>query len=262
MTTLYHLPVAICAQKTRVCLAEKGVAWKSEDVTGKLRTPEYLRLNPAGYVPTFVHDGKIITESRIISEYIDETFDGPPLQPKDSYQRSIMRRWSKQIDDSLHFSVFLLTFVPFFRDRITQLPESERQNIIPLDPVKAECTLNMIKLGWESPHIRTGIKRFERLAIDLEASLRESEWLAGNAYSLADVDFTPYLQRMEDLGIDWLWDDKPALADWYARVRKRPSFSAVVKDWFTPAERNASVAKAKEIGPKFRRLLEAYNAAA
>ena len=167
-----------------------------------------------------------------------------------------MRRWSKQIDDSLHFGIFLLTFVPFFRDRIAQLPESEQQSILPLDPVKAECTLNMIKLGWESPHIQIGIKRFERLAGDLETALRQWEWLAGDAYSLADADFTPYLQRMEDLGLDWLWEDKPALADWYARVRTRPSFLAVVKDWFTPAEREAAAAKAKEIGPKFRRLLE------
>jgi len=34
MPTLYHIPIAICAQKTRVCLAEKGVLWDSQDVNG------------------------------------------------------------------------------------------------------------------------------------------------------------------------------------------------------------------------------------
>jgi glutathione S-transferase len=256
MPTLYHLPVAICAQKTRVCLAEKGVAWESEDVTGQLRTPDYLKLNPAGYVPTFVHEGKVITESRVISEFIDEAFDGPSLQPRDPYQRSVMRRWTKQIDDSLHPCIFLLSFVPFFREFLLQLPEGEQRKAIPLDQVKAERTLNMLKLGWQSPYIKMGITRFEQLAIDLEACLRQSEWLAGDSYSLADADFTPYLQRMEDLGLDWLWEDKAALSGWYTRVRSRPSFSAVVKDWIKPDEREAAAVKAKEIGPKFQQILK------
>jgi glutathione S-transferase len=249
------LPVAICAQKTRICLAEKGVGWQSEDVTGRLRTAEYLKLNPAGYVPTLVHEGQIITESRVISEFIDEAFDGPSLQPEDPYQRSIMRRWTKQIDDSLHPCIFLLSFVPFFRDFLLQLPESEQKKAIPLDPVKAERALNMLKLGWESPYIEMGITRFGRLVIDLEAALRQSEWLAGDSYSLADADFTPYLQRLEDLGLNWLWEDKAAIKGWYARVRSRPSFSAVVKDWIKPEEREATAIKAKEIGPKFKQIL-------
>ena len=257
MPTLYHLPIAICAQKARVCLAEKGVAWDSEDVTGRLRSPDYLTLNPAGYVPTLVHDGKVITESRVISEYVDESFEGPPLQSKDPYQRSVMRRWTKQIDNSLHPSIFLLSFVPFFRDPLLQLPESERMKAVPLDPVKAERTLNMMQLGWNSPYIGMGVVRFHKLAVDLEDALRRSEWLAGDRYSLADADFTPYLQRMEDLGLDWLWEDKPALTAWYARVRSRPSFSAVVKDWIEPEAREAAAIKAREIGPKFRRILEA-----
>jgi glutathione S-transferase len=257
MPTLYHMPVAICAQKTRVCLAEKGVPWDSEDVTERLRSAEYLKLNPSGYVPTFVHEGKVVTESKVISEFIDESFDGPPLQPEDPYQRSIMRRWTKQIDDSLHPCIFILSFVSLFRDRLLQAPESEQKKAIPLDPMKAERTLNMLRLGWQSPYLAMAVTRFEKLAIDLEAALRQSQWLAGDRYSLADADFTPYLQRMEDLGLNWLWQDKPALTAWYTRVRSRPSFSAVVKDWIKPQEREAVAVKAKEIGPKFRRILEA-----
>jgi len=59
--------------------------------------------------------------------------------------------------------------------------------------------LNMMSLGWDSPHLQMAIKRFEKLAIELAATLETSEWLAGDVYSLADADYTPYLQRMEDL---------------------------------------------------------------
>lgn len=260
MLTLYHIPNAICAQKTRVCLAEKGVSWEAEDVFGKFRSPEYLKLNPNGYVPTLVHDGKVITESRVISEYIDETFDGPALQPTDSYQRSVMRRWTKQIDDSLHAFIYILSFVPLFRDIMMNMPEEQRKMAIPLDPVKAERTRNMMELGWDSQYILMGVKRFEKLVIDMEAALEDSEWLAGDAYSLADADYTPYLQRMEDLGLGWLWQDKPALTAWYARVRSRPSYAAVVDDWVSPEERKAAEAKAREIAPRHRSILDAAKA--
>lgn len=226
---------------------------------GKFRSPEYLKLNPAGYVPTLVHDDKIITESRVISEYIDEAFDGPDLQPVDPYQRSIMRRWTKQIDESLHPFIFVLSFVPLFRDNVMRMPEAEQMKAYPLDPVKAERMRNMMELGWNSPYLLMAVKRFEKLIIELDAALTASVWLAGNTYSLADADYTPYLQRMEDLGLAWLWQDKPFLTDWYARVRSRPSFSAVVEDWVSPQDRQAVAAMAEKIAPKFQHILKSAN---
>lgn len=256
MPTLYHLPVAICAQKTRVCLAEKGVAWESEDVTGRLRTPAYLKLNPSGYVPTLEHNGLVVTESRVISEFVDEAFDGPRLQPEDPYWRAVMRCWSKQIDDSLHACIATLSTVALLREPLKQLPETERKKAMPLDPVKAERTLNILELGWRSPYIPAALRRFVRLTEDLESALQNSPWLAGERYSLADADYTPYLQRMEDLGLSWLWEDKPLLSRWYERVKSRPSFSSVVEDWFTPEEREASAVKARELAPRFKRIAE------
>lgn len=255
MLTLYHLPIAICAQKTRVCLAEKGVAWEARNVEGQFRSPEYLKLNPAGYVPTLVHDGRVITESRVISEYIDEAFEGPALQPTDPYQRTIMRRWTKQIDETLHPFIFVLSFVPLFRDQILQLPLAEQEKSVPLDPVKAGRMRDMMRLGWDSPWLLMAIQRFEKLAIELEAALTATPWLAGEAYSLADADYTPYLQRMEDLGLSWLWADRPALTDWYVRVRARPSYAAVVDDWVSPDARTTVAIKAVEIAPRFQAIL-------
>lgn len=257
MPKLYHMPIAICAQKVRVCLAEKGVEWDSQDVTDGLRSPEYLELNPAGYVPTLVHDGDVVTESRVISEFIDETFDGPALQPSNPYGRSIMRRWTKQIDETFHPFIFILSFIGLFRERILQLPEEAQKKSLPLDPLKAERMLNMLKHGWESPYLLMAIRRFEKLAADMETALETSPWLAGDAYSLADADYTPYLQRMEDLGLAWLWESRPALSGWYVRVRSRPSFAAVVGDWVPAEARQAVEAQAREIGPRFRQVLEA-----
>ncbi len=118
----------------------------------------------------------------------------------------------------------------------------------------------MLRRGWESPHLAMGIVRFETLAREMEAALERSPWLAGESYTLADADFTPYLQRLEDLGLAWLWEARPALGAWYDCVRRRPSFAAVTEDWFDAKARQATAARAEEVGPKFRRILAAATA--
>jgi glutathione S-transferase len=57
--TLYHNDMSVCAQKVRLCLAEKQLAYEDKHLNlraGDQKRPEYLALNPNGYVPTLVHD--------------------------------------------------------------------------------------------------------------------------------------------------------------------------------------------------------------
>ena len=61
MLELYTHPQSPCAQKVKIMLAEKGLAWTKHHVNlpekENLR-PEYLTLNPLGVVPTLVHNGR------------------------------------------------------------------------------------------------------------------------------------------------------------------------------------------------------------
>ena len=66
MLKLYHGYLSVCAQKARLALAEKGLEWKSQIVNlqrGEQQTPDYLKLNPKGVIPTLIHDGQVIRES-------------------------------------------------------------------------------------------------------------------------------------------------------------------------------------------------------
>lgn len=249
MLALYHFGGAICAQKVRLALAEKGVAWESKETSGStLRDPDYLKLNPSGVVPTLVHDGAVLTESRIISEYIEEAFDGPALMPTSPLERHRARLWSKQIDDSLHLNIFILTFASMARHMFLAMPPDAREKSLPglLDPVKRMISIALMDDGMESHWVTMALNRFRRLIDDMEAQLSHAEYLAGSCYSLADADYSAYINRLEDLGLNSLWSDKPILATWWARMKERPSYQSAIRDWQTEHE-VAAYAKAREL---------------
>ena len=84
MITLYHHGSSVCAAKVRIVLAEKSLPWDGvyvDILRGDQFDPAYMKLNPKAVVPTLVHDGKVIVESSVICEYLDETFPDPPLKP-------------------------------------------------------------------------------------------------------------------------------------------------------------------------------------
>src|SRR5262245_31942465 len=105
MLELYHNNISVCSQRVRLVLAGKNEPWTSRQVTltkGEQLTPEFKQINPRGVVPVIVHDGRVIIESGVICEYLDEVFPEPPLKPADPATRALMRVWAKVPDDGIH----------------------------------------------------------------------------------------------------------------------------------------------------------------
>lgn len=92
-----------CAQKVRIVLAEKDLDWQSIHLSlraGDSRTEDCKRLNPNGVVPTLItEDGKVLIESTVIMEYLDDAYPVKPLKPVDPTARARMRLWTKQLDE-------------------------------------------------------------------------------------------------------------------------------------------------------------------
>ena len=252
MLTLHHMPGAICAQKVRVCLAEKGLDWDSRLVTGQLRTPEYLKLNPGGYVPTLVDDDRVVLESRIINEYLDDAYPQTPLMPASAFDRAQVSLWTKQIDDSLHLNVFTLSLAAGLLPHFLAMGPAELEANLPFDITKRERAFDIIEKRMDSRYVRVALQRFGKLISDMDEALTGSPWLAGDGYSLADVDFAPYAQRMEDLGLAFLWEDKPHVRRWIAQVRARPSHAEIVDRWVAPEMRARTLESAARASAGFR----------
>ena len=100
---LYHTAHSTCSQKVRLALAEKGLPergrdWIEHEVDlGKFEQlePAYLKMNPNGVVPTFVHNGQILCESSAIMEYLEEALPAPPLLPENNVDRARARAWMR-----------------------------------------------------------------------------------------------------------------------------------------------------------------------
>ena len=106
MLKLYYLEEAdsICSNRVLMTLAEKGIDdWISQKLVLLNRDqfkPEYLKLNPKAQVPTLVHDGKVIRESSIICDYLDDLTLDPALKPEDPVARAHLREWIKDAAES------------------------------------------------------------------------------------------------------------------------------------------------------------------
>lgn len=240
--TLFHFGSAISAQKVRLALAEKRISFESRDVKGILRSSDYLNINPNGVVPTLVHDTHVLIESRIISEYLEEAFPEPPLMPCGPYERYRARYWSRQSDGILHLSVLTLGFVCYMRDMLVAMPQEQRMEFLPglNDPIIRQRSLELLRGGHDSPLVPEALRCVSKVLGEMDIALADSgPWLAGSQYSLADTDLTPYLHRLEALGLSSLWMKHAAVTDWFERVRARLSYRSAIMDWITPDETRA-----------------------
>jgi glutathione S-transferase len=88
--TLYDASPSANSDRVKIVLHEKGLAYQrvTLDLAKKeQKRPEFLKLNPYGKVPVINDNGKVLFESCIINEYLDEQYPNPPLMPKEPYVR-------------------------------------------------------------------------------------------------------------------------------------------------------------------------------
>lgn len=207
MRTLYHHPLCPFSRKVRVALAEKKLDFEPQAEKFWEKRPDFLALNPAGTVPVLVEEGgTALADSSAIVEYLDEVHREPPLLPSEPLARAEVRRLVGWFDTK-------------FNAEVTQALVGEKV-FKRLSTAQSEPDSRAIRAGYAAIHKH----------LDYVAWLTERRtWLAGSSYSLADVAAAAHISCVDYVG-DVPWDQHPGAKDWYARVKSRPAFRALLSD--------------------------------
>ena len=225
---LYNAPQSTCSQRVRFVLNTKQLPYEEVRLNllaGDQLKPDYLKLNPNGVVPTLDHDGQIVTDSTVITEYLDEVEPEESFTPEDPVKRARMRSLMHFIDEmpaaAVRVPTFNLAFLPNFqkmsREDFVAMAESK--------PLRKEFMMSMGQTGFPKAEMDAALARLRRAWERMEAEIEASggPWLLGKDITLADVAVMPALVRMDDLGMPD-WQDLPRVKTWFDNIRAHPSF--------------------------------------
>ena len=206
MRVLYHSLLSPFSRKVRVVLAEKNLDFTMKAEKPWERRPEFLALNPAGEVPVLIEpDSTILAGCDAIIEYLDEVYREKLLIGINAVDRAEVRRLSAWFDLKMNREV--------------------TENLV------GEKMMKRI-IGDGQPNsqaIRAGHANLPHHLDYIGYLVDRRRWLAGDHFSVADIGAAAQLSTLDYLG-DVPWEAHELAREWYARVKSRPSFRAILAD--------------------------------
>lgn len=205
MIRLYHSPLSPFCRKVRLVLGEKRIEVELVEERYWEKAVEFLRRNPAGKVPILRIDGRTLTESAAICEYLDEVYPDPKLMPDSVEGRYEVRRLVAWFDDKFHHEV-------------TANLVYERVN------------KKLTGQGYpDSARIKAGAKAIKYHLDYMGWLLDQRRWLAGDSMSLADFAAAAHLSSLDYIS-DVDWNRSENVREWYAKIKSRPAFRSLLAD--------------------------------
>ncbi|WP_142846445.1 maleylacetoacetate isomerase [Telmatospirillum sp. J64-1] len=180
---LYTYFRSSAAYRVRIALGLKGVGYDSLPVHllrdgGEQHRDAYLALNPQGLVPVLEEDGRVLTQSLAIIEYLEETHPAPALLPSDPVERARVRALAQAVACDIH----PLNNLRVLRYLVRTLGVSEEQ-----------------KNAWYRHWIETGLPALESMLAGHPATGR---FCHGDTPGLADCVLVPQLFNARRFQID------------------------------------------------------------
>ncbi|MBV8979234.1 MAG: glutathione S-transferase family protein [Alphaproteobacteria bacterium] len=200
---VYEHPLSPYAQKVKIALDEKGVAYEARmpaAMGSGQPDREFLRSNPRGEVPSLVDGDFAIFDSTIILEYIEDKWPSPALLPAEAKARAEARMIEEVMDTAFEPINWGLGEIRWFK-RVS----GERARTL-----EAQASAQARGLyQW------------------LTRQLGEREWFGGAHFGWADLSVVPYLNGARGNGI--APDEASPLGRWLARANARPSVAKAAK---------------------------------
>jgi glutathione S-transferase len=229
MLKLYHAEPVANSMKCLLYLQEKGLEYEGHYVD-LLRFEQhsdwFKALNPNGQVPVLIHGERIVNESTVINEYLEDEFPENPLRPDDSWERAQMRIWSKFVDEYFCPALSMLGWHAMVRKVAQSLDKDELEKMleaIPL-PEQRQKWATVAGESFTEEQLSDSRRRVTESIRRLERVLDGQPWIAGGSYSLADINSYSMVAGVPRL-VPEAMDEKstPRSLDWLQRMNERPA---------------------------------------
>jgi GSH-dependent disulfide-bond oxidoreductase len=249
---LYHWEPNGVFLKPLVALEEKNAGYTSrwfdptsfEQLAADFPASVESRLMLEREGPLLVADGTVISSSFFMLEYIAEAVPGPALMPEDAWHRYRARAWGQFLGLSLGSTTSALGCARWLAPQLAgRDPARLRAELERVEPVER-------RVAWltviDGSHDEAALAVFrQRLALPvgrIEAALAQGPWLAGPAYSIADIDAYALADPLRELAPEVVNESKtPRLVEWLARIEERPAVRAARKRSRSGSPRQAFV---------------------
>jgi glutathione S-transferase len=217
---LYHASGSAHSASVRITLAEKGLEWTGHSLdlsSFEQHEPEFLRINRSGLVPVLEDDGRRLTETFFILLYLNEAYPKPPLGGGDPRARYQVHKWGKYVETHIapHLGIVRWATLggpvaPDHSSSFARLPHERR------------ALWERAADGFSTDQVAASRATLLAAADRLAGDLAEGEWLAGAAFTLADIAVFPHVRQFAALGIPL----PQSVQDWCDRFSQRDSAAA------------------------------------
>jgi glutathione S-transferase len=199
MLTVWGRKTSSNVQALMWCIGELALPYERHDVGhrfGGTDTPAFLAMNPNGTVPVLSDgDGEPLWETGAILRYLAARYASAPFWPADGPARARIDKWAE-----------------WAKINVTQsFTEPVFWRVVRTAPAKRDQAA-----------IARAIGRLDRILAIAAAQLSQNTFLAGDDFTLADIQFGHLLFRYFDIPI--ARPDRPALRRYYDALTTRPAF--------------------------------------
>mgnify|MGYP001598017507 CR=1 FL=1 len=141
-----------------------------------------------------------------------------------------MRLWTRDADEVATEAVKLPSFVKNIQPELQRMPCEEMLAAIERIPnphIRARWR-KAATGGIAADDLKRSIARLTEMVERMDRALQDAPWLAGDEYSLADIDIAPFVQRLVRVDLFGLVAARPRVNDWYARMTSRPAYASAM----------------------------------
>jgi glutathione S-transferase len=225
----YHAEPLANSLKSMIPLIEKGLSYESVYVDlhkFEQHAPWFVAINPEGQVPVLDHDGKIITHTTVINEYLEDVFPDVPLRPRDPVGAARMRYWNKFVDEHVMNHVSMHGWhrmVGIIARKIESGEFEQLMEHIPLPDQRKKW--RTARSGFSEADLANATEKILYAVDKVDKQLSQTAWLAGNEYTLADINFYSNCGMMVERMFPELeiGARAPNLVRWREAVTARPA---------------------------------------